>query len=158
MGRGSVVLDIGCGPGAALEAAHAAGAEVSAVDPSPGMVKRASRRVPEATVKEGSAEKLDFPDDTFTHVWTVSAYHHWAHPDSGIAEARRVLAPGGRFLIVENKLKAGKTGHGMDRDAANAAAERLATDGFSNCEVDTLLAGRKEYLVVAGRVEDRHHA
>jgi cyclopropane fatty-acyl-phospholipid synthase-like methyltransferase len=49
-------LDVGCGPGAALENAAATGAQVAGVDPSPSMVARASERVPTADVRVASAE------------------------------------------------------------------------------------------------------
>lgn len=151
VGEGDRVLDIGCGPGASLDHAHMAGAEVYGVDPSPGMVKRASRRLPYATVIEGSAEDLEFADGLFTHVWTISAFHHWADVDKGIEEAKRVLAPAGRLLVVERKLKDGKTGHGISRQDADSLAETLAEHGFDDSQVETLRAGRSDYLVVSGR-------
>ncbi|HWB88498.1 MAG TPA: methyltransferase domain-containing protein, partial [Acidimicrobiia bacterium] len=71
-------LDIGCGPGAALERAAATGAQVAGVDPSPSMVARAAARVHAADVRVGSAEELPFPDDHFTAVVNVASFHHWA--------------------------------------------------------------------------------
>lgn len=47
LGTDDRFLDVGCGPGAALEHAAAARAQVAGVDPNPSMVARASRRVPE---------------------------------------------------------------------------------------------------------------
>ena len=152
VGPGDRVLDFGSGPGAALEHARAAGAEVYGVDPSPSMVKRAGRRVPGATVVEGSAERLPFADALFTHVWTISAFHHWVAPEEGIAEAHRVLAPGGRLLIVERKLKPGKGGHGFDPALATETSQQLERHGFHDCSVETIRARRAEYTVVGGRV------
>jgi ubiquinone/menaquinone biosynthesis C-methylase UbiE len=149
---GDRVLDIGCGPGAALENARRLGAEVYGVDPSPSMVARAARRVPEATVVEGSAERLPFPDGTFSHVLAISTFHHWASQEAGIDEAHRVLAPGGRFLNVERKLKPGKDGHGLDLAGAEIVSQRLVDHGFYDCSVATLRAKRAEYVVVSGRV------
>jgi ubiquinone/menaquinone biosynthesis C-methylase UbiE len=152
VGPGDRVLDIGCGPGAALESAARSGAEVYGVDPSPSMVARAGRRVPEATVVEGSAESLPFPDATFSHVLAISTFHHWASPEAGLDEVRRVLLPGGRFLNVERRLKAGKDGHGLDPAGAEVVSQQLADNGFRDCTVETLLAKRLEYLVVSGSV------
>ncbi|HEY6628158.1 MAG TPA: class I SAM-dependent methyltransferase, partial [Acidimicrobiia bacterium] len=84
-------VDLGCGLGAALEHAAATGAETAGIDPSPAMVERASRRVPQAEVKIGSAEAIPFGDDLFTAVLAVSTYHHWADSDAGLTEVRRVL-------------------------------------------------------------------
>lgn len=150
LGPGDRVLDIGCGPGAALEHAVKTGAEVYGVDPSPSMVTKAGKRVPGATVVEGSAESLPFPDDTFSHVLAISTFHHWASQESGIDEVRRVLAPGGRFVNVERKLKTGKDGHGLDLARATEVSGQLAEHGFHDCSVETILAKRAEYVVVAG--------
>lgn len=150
IGPGDTILDVGCGPGAALEHAAAAGAEVYGVDPSPSMVARAAKRAADATVVEGSAESLPFPDDMFSHVLAISTFHHWASPESGIDEVYRVLARGGRFLNVERKLKPGKDGHGLDRAGADALASKFAEHGFHDCSVETIRAKRAEYVIVSG--------
>lgn len=145
-------LDVGCGPGAALQHAMAAGAEVAGVDPSASMVARASKRVPGADVKLGSAENIPFPDDTFTVAINVSSFHHWADRDTGLGEIRRVLAPGGRIHIVEGKLEEGKDGHGLDTQDASVLAERLGELGFTSMEMGTIKGGRRhEYIVVSAR-------
>jgi ubiquinone/menaquinone biosynthesis C-methylase UbiE len=152
VGPGDRILDIGCGPGASLEHAHAAGAEVFGVDPTPGMVKRAVRRVPAATVVQGSAEHLDFDDGFFTHVWSVASYHHWAYPERAFDEIRRVLQPGGRLFVMESLIKDGKKGHGLNRGDADDLAATLADHGFTDGNVDVIRAGRKEYVVVSTSV------
>jgi ubiquinone/menaquinone biosynthesis C-methylase UbiE len=151
VGPGDRVLDIGCGPGAALEGAVAAGAdEVSGVDPSPAMVKRAAKRVPKATVQEASAESLPFGDGAFTAVWTISTFHHWADRSGGLAEMLRVLEPGGAFYVVERELIPLKTGHGLSRKEGQQVAARITEDQGVPARVETLEAGRHTYLVVTG--------
>lgn len=138
---GDRLLDLGCGPGAALERAARAGATVAGVDPSPSMVKRAQRRVPGADVKVGSAEAVPFDDDTFDLVMAVATFHHWTDPKAGLGEVRRVMASPGRFLILERKLK-GSAGHGLtDRDATGLASD-LAAAGFASVTTDTVSLGR----------------
>jgi ubiquinone/menaquinone biosynthesis C-methylase UbiE len=151
VGPGDRVLDVGCGPGAALEGAIDAGAdEVSGVDPSPAMVKRAAKRVPKATVKEASAESLPFEDNSFTAVWTIAAFHHWADRSGGLAEMLRVLEPGGAFYVVERELKPGDTGHGLSRKEGQQMASRITEDHGVPARVDTLKAGRHTFVVVTG--------
>jgi ubiquinone/menaquinone biosynthesis C-methylase UbiE len=142
-------LDLGCGPGAALEHAEATGAETAGIDPSPAMVERAARRVPGAEVREGSAESIPFEDDKFTAALAVSTYHHWADPEAGLAEVRRVLAPGGRLLIFEMKLKK-SSGHGIDPPGADRLAQMLIGHGYVSADVGTYRIGRVDYLTVSG--------
>ncbi len=148
-------LDVGCGPGAALAHAAAAGASlVAGVDPSPSMVERAARRVPSADVRVGSAEEIPFPDDAFTVVINVLSFHHWADRDAGLREIIRVLAPGGRLHIVEGALRAGKDGHGLNPTDAELVAARLAELGCAETEVDIMRPGRRfRYVVVSGRTQ-----
>ncbi len=154
IGPGDRVLDIGCGPGAALEAAVAAGADsVSGVDPSPSMVARASKRVPSAVVKEGSVESLPFDDGEFTAVWSIATFHHWANREGGLKEMLRVVKPGGAFYIVEGELKPRKTdGHGLTRNDAEIAALKIIDDFAVPARVEELKAGRDAYLVIFGSV------
>jgi len=142
-------LDLGCGLGAALEHAVATGAKAAGIDPSPSMVERAAQRVPQAEVLLGSAESLPFEDDSFTAAISVSTYHHWADAEAGLNEVRRVLAPGGRLLIVERKLKRG-TGHGLDDVGGESLARLLESNGYGTVEVETIKVGRAEYLAVSG--------
>ncbi|HUG31301.1 MAG TPA: class I SAM-dependent methyltransferase [Acidimicrobiia bacterium] len=145
-------LDVGCGLGAALEQAVACGAEVAGVDPSPSMVARASRRVPQADVRVGSAEEIPFPDHYFTVVINVSSFHHWADKEAGLKEVLRVLAPGGRLHIVEGALRK-KNGHGLSSDSAQELAGRLLKLGYAETKVDSMKPGWwHRYMVVTGIV------
>jgi ubiquinone/menaquinone biosynthesis C-methylase UbiE len=142
------LLDLGCGLGAALEHAAATGAKTAGIDPSPSMVERASERVPQAEVRLGSAESIPFGDDAFTAAISISTYHHWADAETGLQEVRRVLAPGGRVLIVERKLKK-SAGHGLDGVEAERLKDLLESHGYSGVEVETMKAGRADYLAVS---------
>lgn len=142
-------LDIGCGPGAAIEHAAVTGAEVAGVDPSPSMVERAARRVPTADVRVGSAEEIPFPDDQFTVVINVSSFHHWADRDAGLREGLRVLEPRGRLLIMELTIKDGKEGHGLNPTELESLEARLLEIGYETTDVETVKTGwRHHYFVV----------
>lgn len=142
-------LDVGCGPGAALEHAAASGAKVAGVDPSPSMVARASKRVPGADVWVGSAEELPFPDDQFTVVINVASFHHWADRDVGLKEILRVLAPGGRLHIMEGWLKEGRDGHGLNPRNVESLRAKLLELGYADTNVDIVKTGwRHRYYVV----------
>lgn len=148
-------LDIGCGPGAALEQAAATGAHVAGVDPSPSMVARAAARVPTADVRVGSAEELPFPDDHFTVVVNVASFHHWADRDKGLREVLRVLGPGGRLLVMEGMIKAGKDGHGLTPTGAESLAARFLELGYVDAKTEVVETGwRHKYYVVSGVAPD----
>ncbi|MPZ52874.1 MAG: methyltransferase domain-containing protein [Acidimicrobiia bacterium] len=149
LGSNDRFLDVGCGLGTALEHAARTGAEIAGVDPSPAMVERASKRVPQAEVKVGSAETIPFPDGHFTVVGNIKSYHHWANPDAGLAEILRVLVPGGRLLIAEKRLKRNR-GHGLHPEQADELARTLLGLGYATSTVDSLSLVRNEFLVVSG--------
>jgi ubiquinone/menaquinone biosynthesis C-methylase UbiE len=47
------------------------------------------------------AERLDFPDASFDTVCIANSLHHLANPSQVLSEMKRVLKPGGIFIIVE---------------------------------------------------------
>ncbi len=146
---GERLLDIGCGLGQVLELSAARGAEVFGIDSSPSMVERARRKVPHATIEVGPAEEIPFPDDSFDIVTAVATFHHWADRDAGLAEAVRVLAPGGRLLIVEKDLTSGGE-HGLSSSDAAILARRLEELGFEQAEVGHISQRRHRLITVAG--------
>ena len=100
------VLEIGIGSGLNLPLYGAAVREVVGIDPSAALLGRARRaaagaRMPVELV-EGSAEALAFEDASFDAV--VTTWSLCTIPDAGraLAEARRVLRPGGSLLFVEH--------------------------------------------------------
>jgi SAM-dependent methyltransferase len=96
--RGARALDVGCGTGRlSLALAKNEGARVWGVDPSPEML--AVARAKGVHVKQARAESLPFKDAWFDAVVFHLVVHLVDRP-AAFAEARRVLAPGGRIAIV----------------------------------------------------------
>jgi SAM-dependent methyltransferase len=98
--RNARVLDVASGPGYVAAAAAEQGASVVGVDFSPEMVARAARTFPGIEFAEGDAEALAFPDASFDAVTINFGVLHLERPDAAIAEARRVLKPGGRCAFT----------------------------------------------------------
>jgi ubiquinone/menaquinone biosynthesis C-methylase UbiE len=97
---GKRVLDIGCGTGAALAVLEREfGCKVAGVDPTAGMLAAARRKLPSADIREGAAEALPFPDETFEAALMMTVVQH-VDRERAFPETRRVLTNGGRFLIA----------------------------------------------------------
>lgn len=97
--EGERALDVGTGSGAfALELA-ARFREVVGVD-LPGAIARATPH-PGVRYEAMDAEALKFPDASFDFVGISWSLHHLENPSGVLAEMRRVLRPGGVFMIVE---------------------------------------------------------
>ncbi len=99
------VLEIAIGTGRNL-AYYPPGVSLTGIEQSPGMLEVARRRAADlaigADLRLGDAQSLDFPDGSFdTVVCTLSLC---SIPDDAraVSEARRVLRPGGRFLLLEH--------------------------------------------------------
>ena len=88
------VLDVGAGTGAASRAAASAGAaRVVAIDFAPGLLAVNAHERPPAVV--GDARVLPFRDEAFDAVVAAFSLNHLSDPAIALAEARRVLRPGG---------------------------------------------------------------
>lgn len=94
---GRRLIDICCGTGDLAEAAAFGKAEVTGVDFAEPMIEIARSRVPAAEFEVGDAEKLSFEDASFDAATCAFGLWHVADPDSAIAEAARVLKPGGAY-------------------------------------------------------------
>ncbi|MGL4745981.1 MAG: class I SAM-dependent methyltransferase [Dermatophilaceae bacterium] len=103
---GADVVDVGCGTGFHLPRLAAAGARVVGIEPHLPLVARAPRRMtslasPGAAVVAGSAEALPLADGSADVVHARYAYFFGAGCEPGLAEARRVLRPGGAVVVVD---------------------------------------------------------
>jgi ubiquinone/menaquinone biosynthesis C-methylase UbiE len=141
VGPGDRVVDVGCGPGSAVRAAARRGASVTGVDPATVMLRIGRWLTPsrQATYVRGTAESLPLPDGDATALWSIATVHHWQDIAAGLAEARRVLAPAGRFVAIERRTHAGATGvasHGWTDEQADAFADACRTAGFDDVRVE----------------------
>jgi SAM-dependent methyltransferase len=98
------VADVGCGDGFHLPVFAATAGTVVGVEPHPPLVRRALGRVtdlPNVRVVAGGAEALPLPDRSVDVVHARTAYFFGRGCEPGIAEAERVLRPGGALAIVD---------------------------------------------------------
>lgn len=103
-------LDVGCGPAfLACELGHEVGpsGRIIGIDESPEMLEAARARIARegledvVEVREGDAARLDFPAASFDFVTVVQVYLYVPDVEGALAEAVRVLRPGGRLVVVD---------------------------------------------------------
>jgi SAM-dependent methyltransferase len=152
---GKRVLDVCCGPGHLANAFSAKGADVVGIDFAPTMIELAARHYPDRTFAVGDAEFLEYTANEFDHVVCAYGVMHLGDPDKAIAEAYRVLRPGGTYVfsqwadddellsLVSNAVKE----HGgpvtglpeapppMRFSNPSECSRTLALHGFIECEV-----------------------
>jgi ubiquinone/menaquinone biosynthesis C-methylase UbiE len=144
------VLDVGCGTGYLLR--HLASlcpdaAELAGIDAAPAMVdtaREAASSEARLSFLVGTAEELPWPDGTFDLVVSSTSFDHWADQRAGLGQCARVLAPGGRFVLVDQfsawlvpTLMAGRRGKARTKRRANRL---LAAAGFRSPEWHDLYA------------------
>lgn len=100
LGAQMSILDVGCGPGYVSAAARERDAIPIGLDFSKEMIAIAERMFPRIEFREGDAQNLPFAEASFDRVVANFALLHLAEPERAMAEAARVLKPGGRFAFT----------------------------------------------------------
>jgi ubiquinone/menaquinone biosynthesis C-methylase UbiE len=99
------VLEVAVGTGRSLEF-YAPDVELTGVDLSPAMLRRARRRARELelspTFKVADAEQLPFDDATFDTVVCALGLCSIPRPEVAVREMARVLVPGGTLLLLDH--------------------------------------------------------
>ncbi|WP_078390945.1 class I SAM-dependent methyltransferase [Shouchella patagoniensis] len=101
------LLDVATGGGHVAKKMAPYVKEIVAIDLTPEMLAVAEKHLDESGITnvqfiEAPAEKLPFKESTFDFVVCRIAAHHFMNVAAFIAEAFRVLKPGGRFFLLDN--------------------------------------------------------
>lgn len=99
-GPGTRVVDVGCGAGRAVAELLEREVEAVGVDPSERMIAVARGRWPEADFRMAGAYELPLPDASADGYRADKVFHELTQPERALTEALRVLAPGGRIVLV----------------------------------------------------------
>lgn len=97
---GEVVVDVGCGAGRAVAELTGRGVRAVGVDPDEQMIAVARQRWPEGDFRLAGAYGLPLAAGSAAGYRADKVFHELHAPDRALAEARRVLAPGGRIVVV----------------------------------------------------------
>jgi SAM-dependent methyltransferase len=138
------VLDVGCGDGFHLPLFARTARSVVGVEPHPPLVRRARSRVAglaSVRVVAAGAERLPLPDRYVDLVHARTAYFFGPGCEPGLAEAERVLRPGGLLAIVDLDVTRPPYGDWMRADLPRYDPDRVerffAGRGFTSRTVDT---------------------
>ena len=128
-------VDLGIGDGLLTLMLAEVAESVTAVDLSPEMLGQLSLRAKRKGIEnvetvEGEIEDLPLPDESFDVAVLSQALHHAADPDKALREARRILVPGGRVLVLD------LLAHGEDWVRDQLQDVHL---GFTEADLESLL-------------------
>jgi len=94
------ILEAGCGTGRWLAELQSPTRGVRGLDLSPGMLRQAREIHGARALTCGRATQLPFPNASFDLIFCVNAVHHFGDPRAFVAEARRLLRPGGALAAI----------------------------------------------------------
>jgi ubiquinone/menaquinone biosynthesis C-methylase UbiE len=136
---GGRTLELGAGTGANLDLYPDSVTELVLTEPDPHMVgqlrAKAGERRPDAQLVQAPAESLPFEDSSFDTVVVTLALCTVPSPAGAVAEAARLLKPGGRLLFLEH-VRSDSTGLSRWQDRLEGPW-RFLGDGC-HCNRDTV--------------------
>jgi trans-aconitate methyltransferase len=153
------VLEIGFGPGVAIEAfaARTPDGVVCGVDHSDLMVRTAARRNAAAVGEDrvhlevGEAEDLSgFAPESFDIVFTVNTMMFVADPTAQVERLRALLRPGGTIALVHQPRQEGADEESARRSGVELSA-LLTAAGFTDVRVETLDLRPPVVAAIGGR-------
>lgn len=102
--KGMKVLEIGLGYGTVSQRLAESGADYTGLDIAAGPVAMVNNRLEQLGLTgkacQGSILDAPFPDNTFDWVVAIGCFHHTGNLQRALEEARRVLKPGGKAMVM----------------------------------------------------------
>jgi ubiquinone/menaquinone biosynthesis C-methylase UbiE len=164
----ATILDVGCGGGKTVKrlAAMARRGKVYGVDyadASVTMSRRTNARwitMGRVELQRASVSRLPFADDSFSLVTAVETHFFWPDLAADVREVRRVLKPGGTFIVIAEVFRGAHTAAskllekyasvaGMTLLTVDEHRDLLLTGGYSDVAVDA--DGNKGWICAIGR-------
>jgi ubiquinone/menaquinone biosynthesis C-methylase UbiE len=158
---GGAVLEIGFGPGHALEMLSRkaplgliAGADHSALMVESARKRLEPRRGPAALdLRLAEADALPFADEAFDLVYAVNSFHQWPDKEAALAEIAGVLKPGGEVVlsIRDFRTEGGFEPAGRGQSTAREAQPLMESLGFEVETTDVVHSPKRATYLVRGR-------
>lgn len=98
---GETVMEVGAGAGNFLSLFRDVAGGLVAIDLVEGMLRQAVDEMPEVSAVVADGNRLPVADASIDVVTSAQALHHIFRPVPVLAEMARVVAPGGRVLVVD---------------------------------------------------------
>ncbi|MGO9926984.1 MAG: class I SAM-dependent methyltransferase [Mycobacterium sp.] len=144
------LLMVGLGPGTDLKFVPPAVTSIAAVEPVAAFRRMASRLALRhgiaADIVDGTGESIPFPDNSFDSVHIGLVLCSVDDVAATLSEIRRVLAPGGRLVVLEHVRGEGAMGRFQDliakpwsRLASGCEPNRRTVDAIAAAGFDTSL-------------------
>jgi demethylmenaquinone methyltransferase/2-methoxy-6-polyprenyl-1,4-benzoquinol methylase len=141
LAKGMRMVDVGAGTGLVTKAALGIlghDADVTAVDPSPGMLEAANLPASVRTV-EGVAEAIPLEAGAFDFLSMGFALRHVADLEGAFSEFHRILRPGGKVCVLEITRPKGRIALALLRAYMRGVIPALATVVGKHAETATLM-------------------
>lgn len=156
------VLEIGCGPGTAVQllATRVTTGLIAGVDLSEVMIKQATRRNHQfitrglVEVRQGTVSQLPYENNYFTKAYAVNSFHHWPTPEADLREVQRVLKEDGVLLLcLRMRLPSSRAfaAPGFSESEVERVLELVRRVGFRQVRTERHQAGREVTCVLANR-------
>jgi ubiquinone/menaquinone biosynthesis C-methylase UbiE len=145
---GATVVDVGCGKGRVVADLTERGVRALGVDISAQRIAVARRRFPTCDFRIAAAERLPCEDGTVAGYRAERVYQHLADPARALAEARRVLARGGRIVLIDQDYDMWAI------DADDAAVTRVLARAYSDAITNHWIGRRYHNLLRDARFVD----
>jgi ubiquinone/menaquinone biosynthesis C-methylase UbiE len=138
---GERALEVGVGTGKNL-AYYPDGVNITAIDFSPRMLERASKRAArhgqDVELLEMDVQQLGFPDQSFDTVFATFVFCSVPDPVTGLKELRRVCKPDGRLILLEH-MRPQHSIAGFIFDALNPMIVRMVGANINRRTIDNVL-------------------
>lgn len=138
--EGKDILEVGAGTGKNFPY-YPADSEITAIDFSEQMLKRARDKVSRQNVKvhlqQMDVQNLDFADNTFDTVVASFVFCSVPDPVRGLMEIERVCKPGGKVVLLEHVLSANRV-LGWLMNLANPLVVRMIGANINRRTVDNV--------------------
>ncbi|MGA1204914.1 MAG: metalloregulator ArsR/SmtB family transcription factor [Opitutales bacterium] len=148
------IVDLGAGEGVLAQLLARKANSVICVDNSPAMVKVGEELARDhgftnLSYKLGDIEQVPLPDESADLALLSQALHHANKPEAAIAEAWRILRPGGRIVVLDLNQHTFEKAHELYADrwlgfSLNRLYHWIRDCGFDEVSVDPVARESKE--------------